>query len=169
MVIAIIFVENQPGIDVGDVAGDINFLSEDENLWEVIHSIVGFVSDIDITIDCEGAIDEHGEGIHELLTSGIAPRDEIAAAIKLIEIGGAIHGAEAGVSLVIELGETEIILRGGFIGSEAGDSIRGISDDGVAETSFETGENGGADTGDAGFARGIFAISDSDWTDIIDT
>ena len=101
LVIAIIFIENQPGIDVGDVAGDIDFLGKDEDLWEIIHGVVGFVGDIDIAIDGEGAIDEHGEGVHEFLAGGIASRDEVAAAIELIEIGGAIHGAEADVSLVV--------------------------------------------------------------------
>ena len=101
LVIAIIFIENQPGIDVGDVAGDIDFLGKDEDLWEIIHGVVGFVGDIDIAVYREGTIDEHGEGVHEFLAGGIASRDEVAAAIELIEIGGAIHGAEADVSLVV--------------------------------------------------------------------
>ena len=101
LVIAIIFIENQPGIDVGDVAGDIDFLGKDEDLWEIIHGIVGLMGDIDVAIDGEGTVDEHSEGVHELLTGGVASRDEIAAAIELIEIGGAIHGAEADVSLVV--------------------------------------------------------------------
>ena len=155
LVIAIIFIENQPSIDIGDVTGDIDFLGEDKDLWEVIYSIVGFVGDVNIAIDRKCTIDEHGESVHELLTGGVASRDEVAAAVELIKIGGAIHGAEASVSLVVELGETEIILRGSFIRSETGDSIRGISDDGIAEAGFETGENGGADTRDAGFARFI--------------
>ena len=120
------------------------------------------MSDIDIAIDGEGAIDEHGEGVHEFLAGGIASRDEVAAAIELIEIGGAIHGAEADVSLVIELGEAEIILRGGLIRSEAGDGIARISDDGVAEASFETGEDGGADAGDTGITRFII-VRNREW------
>ena len=162
LIIAIIFVENQPGIDVGNVAGDVDFLGEDENLWEIVHGIVGFVSDINIAIDSESTVHVHGEGIHKLFTSGITSCDEVAAAIELIEIGGTIHGAEAGVSLVIELREAEIVLGGGFIRGEAGDGIRGISNDSIAETSFETGENGGADAGDAGFARFII-VRNCEW------
>ena len=169
LVIAIIFIENQPGIDVGDVAGDIDFLGKDEDLREVVYSIISFVSDGDVTIDGEGAIDIHGEGIHELFTGGIAPRDEVATTIELVEIGSTVHGAETGVSLVIELGETEIILRGGFIRGEAGDSIRRISDNGVAEASLETGEDGGADAGDAGITWPIFIVSDSHVADITNT
>ena len=161
MVIAIIFIENQPGIDIGNVTGDIDFFSKDENLWKIVYSIVGLVSDIDIAIDRKSAIDVHGEGIHELLTCSIASGNEVAATIELIEIGSTVHGAETGVSLVIELGETEIILRGGFIRGEAGDSIRRISDNGVAEASLETGEDGGADTGDTGIAWPIFIVSNS--------
>ena len=124
-------------------------------MWEVVHSVVGFVSDIDIAIDSESAVHEHGEGIHEFFTGGIASRDEVAAAIELIEIGGAIHGAEADVSLVIELRKAEIVLRRGLIRGEASDGIARISDNGIAEAGLETGENSGADTGDAGFARFI--------------
>ena len=155
LVIAIIFIENQPGIDVGDVAGDIDFLGKDEDLWEIIHGIVGLMGDIDVAIDGEGTVDEHSEGVHELLTGGVASRDEVAAAIELIEIGGTIHGAEAGVSLVIELREAEIVLRRGFIRGETGDGIARISDNSIAEASFETGEDGGTDAGDAGFTRFI--------------
>ena len=68
LVVTIIFVENQPGIDISDVAGDIDFLGEDKDLWEVIYSIVGFMGDINITIDSEGAVHVHGEGVHKLLT-----------------------------------------------------------------------------------------------------
>ena len=155
LVVAIIFIENQPGIDVGDVASDIDFLSKDENLWEVVHSVVGFVGDIDITINGEGAVHEHSESVHKLLTSGIASRDEVAAAIELIEIGSTVHGAETGVSLVVKLGEAEIVFRGSFIRSEASDGIARISDNGIAEAGLETGENSGADTGDTGFTRFI--------------
>ena len=168
LVVAIIFVENQPGIDVSDVASDVDFLGEDEDLREVVHGVVGFVSNIDVAINGEGAIDEHGESIHELLTSGIASRDEVAAAIELVEIGGAIHGTETGVSLVVELREAEIVLRGSFIRGEAGDGIARISDDGIAEAGLETGENGGTDAGDAGFSRCVFAISDGERANIID-
>ena len=101
LIVAIIFIKNQPSIDISDVAGDIDFLGEDKDLWEVIHGVVGFVGDIDIAIDRKSAIDVHGEGIHELFTSGVTSCDEVAAAIELIEIGGAIHGAEADVSLVV--------------------------------------------------------------------
>ena len=162
LVVAIIFIENQPGIDIGDVAGDINFLGEDKDLREIIHGVVGFVSDINVAIDCEGAIDVHGEGIHELLTGGIASGNKIAAAIELIEIGGTVHSAETGISLMIELGEAEIILRGGLIRSETSDGIRGISNDGIAEAGLETGENGGADAGDAGIARFII-VRNREW------
>ena len=155
LIIAIIFVENQPGIDVGNVAGDIDFLGEDENLREIIHGIVGFVGDINVAINREGAVDEHSKGVHELLAGGVAPRDEVATTIELVEIGGAIHGAEAGVSLVVKLGKAEIILRGGFIRGETGDSVGRIPDDGVAEAGLEAGENSGADTGDTGFTRFI--------------
>ena len=101
LIVAIIFIENQPGIDISNVASDVNFLSEDEDLRKVVHGVVGFVGDIDIAVYREGTIDEHGEGVHEFLAGGIASRDEVAAAIELIEIGGAIHGAEADVSLVV--------------------------------------------------------------------
>lgn len=161
LVVTIIFIENQPGIDVSDVAGDVDFLGEDEDLWEVIHGVVGFVGDIDIAVYREGTIDEHSESIHELFTGSIASRDEVAAAIELIEIGSAIHSAETGVSLVIELGEAEIVLGGSFIRGEAGDGIRRISDNSIAEASFETGEDGGADAGDAGIARSVFIVGDS--------
>ena len=166
LVIPIIFIENEPGIDVSDVAGDINFLGEDENLWEVIHGVVGFVSDIDIAIDCKSAIDEHGKSIHELFAGSIASGDEVATAIELIEIGGAIHGTEAGVSLVIELGEAEIVLRRGFIRGETGDGIARISDNSIAEAGLETGEDGGTDAGDAGIAWPVFIVGDSHVTNI---
>ena len=166
LVIAIIFIENQPGIDVGDVAGDIDFLGKDENLWKVIHGVVGFVGDIDIAVYREGTIDEHGESVHKLLTGGVASRDEVAAAIELIEISGAIHGAEAGVSLVIKLGEAEIVLGGSFIRGEASDGIARISDDGVAEAGFETGENGGTDARDTGIAWTILIVGNSHVTNI---
>ena len=161
LVIAIIFIENQPGIDVGDVASDVDFLGEDEDLREVVHGVVGFVSNIDVAINGEGAIDEHGESIHELLAGGVASGNKIAATIELIEIGSTIHGTEAHVSLVIELGEAEIILRRGLIRGEASDGIARISNDGVAEASFETGEDGGADAGDARITWPIFIVSDS--------
>ena len=163
LVIAVIFIEDQPGIDVGDVARDVDFLSEDEDLWEVIYGVVGFVGDIDVAIDGEGTIYEHSEGIHKLLTSGIASRDEITSMIELIEIGGAIHGTEAGVSLVVKLRKAEIILRRSLIGGEAGDGIRRISDDSVAETGLETGEDSGADARDARFARFII-VRNREWT-----
>ena len=169
LIVAIIFIEDQPGIDVGDIAGDIDLLSKDENLREVVYGVVGFVSDIDIAIDRKSAIDVHGEGIHELLTGGIASRDEVAATIELVEIGGAIHGTETSVSLVIELGEAEIILRGGFIRGEAGDGIRRISDNGIAEAGLETGEDGGTNAGDTGIAWPIFIVSDSHVTNITNT
>ena len=163
MVVAIVFIENQPGIDIGDVTGDINFLGEDENLWKIVYSVVSFVGDIDIAIDGESTIDVHGESVHELFTGGVASRDEIAAAIELIEIGGAIHGAETGVPLVVKLREAEIVLGGSFIRGETGDSIARISNNGVAEAGFETGEDGGADAGDAGFARFII-VRNREWT-----
>ena len=169
LVIAIIFIENQPGIDVGDVAGDIDFLGKDEDLWEIIHGIVGLMGDIDVAIDGEGTVDEHSEGVHELLTGGVASRDEVAAAIELIEIGGTIHGAEAGVSLVIELREAEIVLRRGFIRGETGDGIARISDNSIAEAGLETGENGGTNAGDTGIAWPILIVSDSHMTDITNT
>ena len=169
LVVAIIFVENQPGIDVSDVASDVDFLGEDEDLREVVHGVVGFVSNIDVAINGEGAIDEHGESIHELLAGGVASGNKIAATIELIEIGSTVHGAEAGVSLVIELGEAEIILRGGFIRGEAGDGIDRISDNGIAEAGLETGENGGTDAGDAGIAWPIFIVSDSHVANVTNT
>ena len=155
LVIAIIFIENQPGIDISDVAGDIDFLGKDENLREVVYGIVGLVGDIDITINSKSTIDVHGESVHKLLTGGVASRDEVAAAIELIEIGSAVHGAEAGISLVIELREAEIVLRRGFIRGETGDGIARISDNSIAEAGLETGEDGGTDAGDAGFTRFI--------------
>ena len=155
LVVAIIFIEDQPGIDVGDVAGDVDFLSEDEDLWEVIYSIVGFLGDINIAIDGESAIHEHSEGVHELLTSGVASRDEVATAIELIEIGGAIHSAEAGISLVVELGKAEVVLGRSLIGSEAINSITRVSSDSVTEASLQASEDGRADTGDVRFARFI--------------
>ena len=161
LIIAIIFIENQPGIDVSDVAGDVDFLGEDEDLWEVIHGVVGFVSDINIAINRKSTVHEHSEGVHELFTGSIASRDEVATAIKLVEVGGAIHGAEAGVSLMIELGEAEVVLRRGFIRGETGDGIARISDNSIAEAGLETGENGGTDAGDAGIAWPIFIVSDS--------
>ena len=155
LVIAIIFIEDQPGIDVGDIAGDVDFLSEDEDLREVIYSIVGFLGDINIAINREGAVHEHGESIHKLLTSGIASCDEVTAAIELVEISGTIHGAETGVSLVVELREAEVILGGSFVGSEAIDSVTRISGDSIAEAGLEASEHGRADTGDVRFARFI--------------
>ena len=155
LVIAIIFIEDQPGIDVGDVARDVDFLGEDENLREVVHGIVGFLGDIDIAIDGEGAVHEHSESVHKLFTSGVAPRDEVAAAIELIEIGGTIHGAETGIPLVIELREAEIIFRSGFVGSEAIDSVTRISGDGIAEAGLQASEDSGTDAGDVRFARFI--------------
>ena len=168
LVITIILIEDQPGIDISDIAGDIDFLGKDENLWKIIYSVVGFVGDIDIAVYREGAVYEHGEGVHELLTGGIASRDEVAAAIELVEVGGAIHGAEAGVSMVIELREAEIVLRRGFIRGETGDGIRRISNNGITEAGLETGENGGTDAGDTGFSRCVFAISDGERANIID-
>ena len=155
MVIAIIFIEDQPGIDVSDIAGDIDFLGEDENLREIIHGIVGFLGDSNIAIDGEGAVHEHSESVHELFTGSVASCDEVAAMIELIEIGVAVHGAEASVSLVVELRKAKIILRGGFVGSEAIDSVTRISGDSVAEAGLETGQNGRTDTGDVRFARFI--------------
>ena len=166
LVIAIIFIENQPGIDISDIAGDIDFLGEDENLWEIIHGVVGFVSDVNIAIDRKCTIDEHGESIHELLAGGIASRDEVATAIKLVEIGGAIHDTEAGVSLGVKLREAEIVLRRGFIRGETGDGIARISDNGVTEAGFETGEDGGTNARDTGIAWPIFIVSDSHVADI---
>ena len=162
LVIAIIFIENQPGIDISDIAGDINFLGEDEDLREVIHGVVSFMGDIDIAINGKGAVYIHSQGVHEFLAGSVASRDEVAATIELIEISGTIHGAETGVSLVVELGETEIVLCGSFIRGEAGDGIRRISDDGIAEAGLETGENGGADAGDAGIARFII-VRNREW------
>ena len=127
------------------------------------------MGDINIAIDGEGAVYEHSEGIHEFFTGGVAPRDEVTTTIELIKIGGAIHGAETGVSLMIELGEAEIIFRGGFIRGEAGDGIRGISDDGIAEAGFETGQNGGTDARDAGITRSILIVSDSHVANIANT
>ena len=169
LIIAIIFIENQPGIDVSDVAGDIDFLGEDEDLWEVIHGVVGFVSDINIAINRKSTVHEHSEGVHELFTGSIASRDEVAAAIELIEIGGAVHSTKAGVSLMVELREAEIILRGSFIRGETGDGIRRISNNGITEAGLETGENGGTDAGDAGFSRCVFTISDSYVANIANT
>lgn len=169
LVIAGIFIENQPGIDIGDVASNIDFLGEDENLWKIIHGVVGFVGDIDVAIDGEGAIDIHGESIHEFFAGGIAPCDEVAATIELIEISGTIHGAETGVSLVVKLGEAEIVFRGSFIRSEASDGIARISDNGIAEAGLETGENSGADAGDAGIARSVFIVGDSHVANVANT
>ena len=163
LVVAIIFIKNQPSIDISDVAGDIDFLGEDKDLWEVIHGVVGFVGDIDIAIDRKSAIDVHGEGIHELLTCSIASGNKIAATIELIEIGGTVHSAETGISLVIELRKAEIVLRRGLIRGEASDGIRRISDDSIAEASFEAGEDGGADARDARFARFII-VRNREWT-----
>ena len=137
LIIAIIFIEDQPGIDVSDIAGDIDFLGEDEDLREVIYSIVGFLGDIDIAINRESAIHEHSEGVHKFFTGGVAPCDEVATAIELVEISSAIHGAEASVSLVIELREAEIILGRGFVGSEAINSVTRISSDSVAEAGLQ--------------------------------
>ena len=161
LVVAIIFIEDQPGIDVGDVAGDIDFLGEDEDLWEIVHGVVGLMGDIDVAIDSESTVHVHGESIHKLFTSGITSCDEVAAAIELIEIGGAIHGAETGVSLVIELREAEIVLRRGFIRGEAGDGVRRISDDSIAEAGFETGEDSRTDARDTGIAWPVLIVSDS--------
>ena len=97
MIVTIIFIENQPGIDISDVASDVDFLGEDEDLREVIHGVVGFLSDINIAIDSEGAVHEHSEGIHEFFAGGVASGDEVTAAIELVEISGAVHGAETGV------------------------------------------------------------------------
>ena len=169
LVVSVIFIENQPGIDIGDVASDIDFLCEDENLWEVVYGVVGFLGDSNISIDGESTVHEHSEGVHELLTGGVASRDEVAAAIELIEIGSAIHGAETGVSLVVELGEAEIVLRGSFIRGETGDGIARISDDGVAEAGLETSENGGADARDARIARSVFIVGDSHVANVANT
>ena len=169
LIVAIIFIEDQPGIDVGDIAGDIDFLGKDENLRKIIYGVVGFVGDIDIAIDGESAVHKHGEGVHELLTGGIASRDEVAATIELVEIGGAIHGTETSVSLVIELGKAEIVLRRSLIRGETGDGIARISDNGVAEAGLKTSEDGGADAGDARIARSVFIVSDSHVADITNT
>ena len=166
LVIAIIFIENQPSIDISDVTGDVDFFGENEDLWEIVHGIVGFVGDIDIAIDGESAVHEHSEGVHELFAGGIASGDEVAATIELVEVGGAIHGAEASVPLVIELGEAEVILRGSFIRGETGDGIARISDNSIAETSFETSEDGGADARDAGITWPILIVSNSHVTNI---
>ena len=168
MVVTIIFVENQPGVDIGNVTGDIDFLSEDEDLWEIIHGIVGLMGDIDVAINREGTVHEHGKGVHELLAGGITSCDKVTTAIELIEIGGAVHSTKAGVSLMVELREAEIILRGSFIRGETGDGIRRISNNGITEAGLETGENGGTDAGDAGFSRCVFAISDGERANIID-
>ena len=169
LIVAIIFIEDQPGIDVGDVAGDIDFLGKDENLRKIIHGIVGFVGDIDVAINSEGAVHVHGEGIHELLTSGIASRDEVAAAIELVEIGSTIHGAETSISLVVELREAEIVLRGSLIRGETSDGIRRISNNGITEAGLETGEDGGTYAGDARIARSVFIVGNSHVTNITNT
>ena len=161
LVVAIIFIEDQPGIDVGDVAGDIDFLGEDEDLWEIVHGVVGLMGDIDVAIDDESTVHEHGEGVHEFFTGGVASRDEVATTIELIEIGSTIHGAEASVSLVVELGEAEIVLGGSFIRGETGDGIRRISNNGITEAGLETGENGGTDARDTGIAWPVLIVSDS--------
>ena len=166
LIVAIIFVEDQPGVDVGDVAGDVDFLGKDEDLREIIHGVVGFVSNIDVAINGEGAIDKHGESVHEFLAGGIASGNKIAAAIELIEIGGTVHSAETGISLMIELRKAEIILRRSLIRGEAGNGIRRISDDSVAEAGLESSEDGGADTGDAGIARTILIVGNSHVTNI---
>ena len=113
------------------------------------------MGDINIAIDGESAIHIHDQSIHEFLASSVASRDEVTAIIELVEIRGAIYSTKAGVSLVIELGEAEIILGRGFVGSEAIDSVTRISGDSVAEAGLETGEDGRTDTGNAGFARFI--------------
>ena len=169
LVISIIFIEDQPGIDVSDIAGDIDFLGEDENLWKIVYSIVGLMGDIDVAIDGEGTVHVHGEGIHKLFTSVITSCDKVAATIELIEISGAIHGAETGVPLVIELRKAEIVLRRGLIRGEAGDGVRRISDDSIAEASFEAGEDGGADAGDAGITWPIFIVGDSHVANVANT
>ena len=163
LVVAIIFIKNQPGIDIGDVAGDIDFLGEDEDLWEIVYGIVGLMGDIDVAINGESAVHEHSESVHKLLTSGIASCNKVAATIELIEISSAIHGAEAGIPLVVKLREAEIVLRRGLIRSETGDGIRRISDDGVAETGLKTSEDGGADAGDTRIARFII-VRNREWT-----
>ena len=155
LIVAIIFIEDQPGIDISDVASDIDFLGEDEDLWKIIYSIVGFVGDINIAIDSESTVHVHGEGIHKLFTSVITSCDKVAATIELIEISGTIHGTKAGIPLVVKLREAEIVLRRSLIRGETGDSIRRIPDDSVAETGLETGEDSGADARDARFARFI--------------
>ena len=127
------------------------------------------MGDIDVAIDGEGTVHEHGKGVHELLTGGVASRDEVAAAIELIEIGGAVHSTKAGVSLMVELREAEIILRGSFIRGETGDGIRRISNNGITEAGLETGENGGTDAGDAGITWPILIISDSHVANIANT
>ena len=169
LVIAIIFIENQPSIDIGDVAGNVDFLGKDENLWKIVYGIVSFVGDIDITIDGEGAVHIHGEGIHKLFAGGVASGNKIAAAIELIEIGSAIHSTEASVSLVIELGEAEIVLRRSLIRGEAGDGIARISNNGIAEASFETSEDGGTYAGDARIARSVFIVGNSHMANITNT
>ena len=169
LIIAVIFVEDQPGIDIGDVAGDINFLGEDEDLRKVVHGVVGFVSDINIAIDSESTVHVHGEGIHKLFTSVITSCDKVAATIELIEIGGTVHSAETGISLVIELRKAEIVLRRGLIRGEASDGIRRISDDSIAEASFEAGEDGGADAGNAGITWSILIVSNGHMTNIANT
>ena len=121
------------------------------------------MGDIDVAIDGEGAIDKHGESVHEFLAGGIASGNKIAAAIELIEIGGTVHSAETGISLMIELRKAEIILRRSLIRGEAGNGIRRISDDSIAEASFEAGEDGGADARDARFARFII-VRNREWT-----
>ena len=166
LVIAIIFIENQPGIDISDIAGDIDFLGKDEDLWEIIHGIVGLMGDIDVAINREGTVHEHGKGVHELLAGGITSCDKVTTAIELIEIGGAVHSTKAGVSLMVELREAEIILCGSFIRGETGDGIRRISNNGITEAGLETGENGGTDAGDTGIAWPIFIVSDSHVTNI---
>ena len=115
LVITIILIEDQPGIDISDIAGDIDFLGKDEDLWEIIHGIVGLMGDIDVAINGESTVHVHGESVHKFFTGGVTSCDEVAATIELIEIGGTIHGTEAGVSLVIELGEAEIVLGRSFV------------------------------------------------------
>ena len=163
LIIAIVFIENQPGIDVGDVTGDIDFFGEDENLWEIVYGIVGLMGDIDVAINGESAVHVHSKGIHKFLASSVASRDEVAATIKLVEIGGAVHGADTSVSLMIELREAEIVLRRSLIRGETGDSVRRISDNGIAEAGFETGQNGGTNARDTGIARFII-VRNREWT-----
>ena len=155
LVVAIIFIENQPGIDISDITGDVDFLGEDEDLREVIHGIVDFLGDSNIAINGKSAVHEHGESIHKFFTRSVASRDEITSMIELIEISGAIHGAEAGVPLVVELGEAEVVLGRSLIGSEAVDSVTRVSSDSVTEAGLEAGEDGRADAGDVRFARFI--------------